>query len=245
MVNGQSVPEGLLLGMFTTLANGHLTLVDSSNGQGTVELKATTGLTDDNGMTYSYYAYGMIVNYDDDCSIVIEGGKYVADDVYDALVYASCDTEVDNYGKTVYGVTVDDGYFYLANVGKGSRGNGSPWIFNARGQQIRSVVVNGGTFNANVNAQYWVFEVKVDKTLALKDNGDGTWTVVEAAAYVNNQHWASGWYTRETGYATFQEALAACEGAKTMTIGKKDYTSEEEIVTLLRDVNLDGPIVIG
>ena len=66
MVNGQSVPEGLLLGMFTTLANGHLTLVDSSNGQGTVELKATTGLTDDNGMTYSYYAYGMIVNYDDD-----------------------------------------------------------------------------------------------------------------------------------------------------------------------------------
>ena len=245
MVNGQSAPEGLLLGMFTTLANGHLTLVDSSNGQGTVELKAATGDLDANGMTTSYHAYGLIVNYDDDCSIVIEGGKYVADDVYDALVYTSCDTEVDDEGKTVYGVTVDDGYFYLANVGKGSRGNGSPWIFNARGQQIRSVVVNGGTFNANVNAQYWVFEVEIDKTLALKDNGDGTWTVVEAAAYVNKQHWASAWYTRETGYATFEEAIAACEDVKTKTVGKKVYTSEAEGVTLLRDIILDGPIVIG
>jgi hypothetical protein len=223
LVNGK-YPEGMLLGMFTTLANGHLTLVDSSEGEGTVELASNGCLV-----------YGLIVNYDKDCSVTINEGNYIADDVFDALVYTSCDE----------GVVVNDGYFYLANVGQGTRGNGSPWIFNALGQNSNSVVVNGGTFNANVNAQHWVFEVKVDKTLALKDNGDGTWTVVEAAAYVNNQHWASGWYTRETGYATFQEALAACEGAKTMTIGKKDYTSEEEIVTLLGDIDLDGPIVIG
>ena len=167
--------------------------------------------------------------------ITIENGNYIADDVFDALVYTSCDK----------GAVVNGGYFYLTNVGLGSRGNGSPWIFNARGQQIRSVVVKGGTFNANVNAQYWVFEVEIDKTLALKDNGDGTWTVVEAAAYVNKQHWASAWYTRETGYATFEEAIAACEDVKTKTVGKKVYTSEAEGVTLLRDIILDGPIVIG
>jgi hypothetical protein len=32
---------------------------------------------------------------------------------------------------------------------------------------------------------------------------------------------------------------------KTKTIGKKVYTSEEEFVTLLGDIDLDGPIVIG
>ena len=50
MVNGKSAPEGLLLGMFTTINNGHLTLKDSSNGQGTVELKAETGDRDANGI---------------------------------------------------------------------------------------------------------------------------------------------------------------------------------------------------
>jgi hypothetical protein len=223
LVNGK-YPEGMLLGMFTTLANGHLTLVDSSEGEGTVELASNGCLV-----------YGLIVNYDKDCSITINEGNYIADDVFDALVYTSCDK----------GVVVNGGNFHLANVGQGTRGNGSPWIFNGLGQNINSVVVNGGTFNANVNAQHWVFEVKIDKTLALKDNGDGTWTVVEAVAYVNDQHWASSWYTRATGYATLQEAIDACEGVKTMTIGKKDYTSEEEIVTLLGDIDLDGPIIIG
>ena len=214
LVGGKSYPAGMLLGMFTTLADGHLTLVDSSNGLGTVEL-------DSNG----YLVYGLIVNYDNDCSVVIEGGNYVADDVFDALVYTSCDE----------GVVVNGGNFHLANIGQGTRGNGSPWIFNGLGQNITSVVVNGGTFNANVNAQYWVFEVKVDREKALKDNGDGTWTVVDAVAYVNDQHWASAWYTRETGYATEEEAYAACEGVKRKVVGKKVYDSAEEFVTILDD----------
>ena len=99
--------------------------------------------------------------------------------------------------------------------------------------------IMGGTFGAPVA------EAMCGQGYIPADNGDGTWTVVKAVAYVNNQHWASGWYTRETGYATLEEAIAACEGEKTMTIGKKEYISEMETVTLLCDIDLNGPIVIG
>jgi len=176
--------------VITTKGTGNLTLIDSKGG-GSVVVTATTEV------------YGLLVNYNDTASITVEGGSYRLDKAYNkgastgALVYSTGNERV----------TVHDGNFYLGNIGIGE--NGSPWIFNANGQNERHVIVTGGTFNADVNHQYYPFEVDVPKEKALKNNGDGTWTIVPAVAYVTEWEWSSAWYNHEVGYATVEEAEAA------------------------------------
>lgn len=243
--------DAFIIGVFCTTNGGHLTLKDSKgNGgvkgvSGTQEqayLDASKGNTD-----YNYKFYSLIVNYDDNCSIVFDGGNYTLDYAGDSLIYTSSSTHYtcgdgENDGDGTHGVTVNGGNFDLGNLG-GIR-NGMPWVFNARGQNVRHVYVKGGSFCADIQHQYYPFEVIVPKELALKQD-NGTYTVVDAVAYVTEREWSSAWYTNEIGYATLEEAIAACEGAKDKVYYNKTYTSKQERVILLTDVVLENAITVS
>ena len=129
--------------------------------------------------------------------LVIENGNYHMDGSEDSMVYSSGDDVV----------VINGGTFILDTVGTGN--NGQPWIFNTNGKNDKQIIVNGGTFNADVNHQYWAFEVYIATDKAVKANGDGTWTVVSAVAYVKEAYQG---YTRETGYATLADAVASKYG---------------------------------
>jgi len=154
-------------------------------------------------------------------SLIINNGNYNAKDLGNAVVYTNND-EI---------VTINGGNFSVDTTGQ--RKNGHPWIFGAKYQDANRIIVNGGTFNADVNHQYWEYEVYVDKTKALKNNGDGTWTVVDAAAYVDEYHsWYHGAYTREVGYATLEEAVEA--------VNKPE--EEHKQITLLKDCQISDTL---
>ena len=193
-ITGEYAGTGMLVGVFSTENNGNLTLT----GNGTVDITAT-------GKVYS-----LIANYEAGCTITIENGTYNLDKASDSLVYT---------GGTS-GITVNGGDFTLGNVGTGE--NDSPWIFNAYKSNQYHVTVNGGTFNADVNHQYWAHEVNVPKEKALDNNGDGTWTVVDAVAYAVEE--ASG-YNRSVGYATLAEALAAPTASKVVVLADTEETN--------------------
>ena len=53
-----------------------------------------------------------------------------------------------------------------------------------------------------------MYESEVQKEYALRNNGDGTYTIVDAVCYVNVQHKSSNWYTYQYGCETFEEALS-------------------------------------
>lgn len=177
-----------------------------------------------------------------DSSLVIESGNYKQENA--VLGKGMIDTRgSDN-------VTIQGGNFHLGNVGTDS--NGSPWIFNASGRNSGHINVLGGTYNADVFHQYYVFEVQVPDelqgTLALRyDDATKTYTVVDAVAYVVEKH---GNYEMKVGYATLEEALAACD----IKDGKVAYRtgtyyaskkSEGETIVLLKDVVLENGLVIA
>ncbi|MEE1366361.1 MAG: right-handed parallel beta-helix repeat-containing protein [Muribaculaceae bacterium] len=217
--------DEMLLAVFSTDECGKLTLKDSSEDKtGKVEVVANDAMV-----------YSLITNYDDGCFVTIEGGNYIADKVYDSLIYSGASDCV----------TVNDGNFRLDNVGQGERGNGSPWIFNALGQNQRNIDVYGGTFNADINHQYWCFEVDVPTTSALHNNNDGTWTVVDAEAYVVEP---KGEYTHEVGYPTLREAIAcALELNNTSVVMVKNVVTEPIAITEDKALTLDlnGSTIAG
>ena len=205
----------MLVGVFSTDNNGHLTLVDNSEEK-TAELN----------LTGTAKVYSLITNYEPGCSITINGGTYILDKASDNLIYSGADAGENE------GVTVNGGVFQLGNVGTGQ--NGKPWIFNCLDSNERNVIVNGGTFNADINHQYWAHEVNVPETLALKDNGNGTWTVVPAEAYVKEYFASSNYkYSRNVGYATLEEALAVAM--------EKDFTD----VVLVADITTEASYSIA
>ena len=204
-----------IYGIFATDTNGKLTLMDSSADKtGKVEITAPG------------YLYSVLFAYGADSKLTVNGGRYVADAVADSLSYSQYNEIVE----------INDGYFYLGNVGTGS--NGKPWIFNAKGQNTAHAIVKGGIFNADIIHQFYPFEVSVPKELALVQGVGGIWYFVPAVAYVNEQEWSSNWYTNEVGYATFEQAIAAVEGIRT----KNGKTSAEEFITLLGDVMVTGNV---
>ena len=205
--------SGMLVGFFSTDNGGHLTLVDSKGGA-VVNVKAISTV------------YSLIVNYEGGCSLTIKGGSYILDKAKDSLAYTGS-LPKDFGGKQ--GIFIEGGNFHLGNEGTGS--NGSPWIFNAGGQNTSHVVVTGGTFNTDVNHQHWAHEVSVNKNLALKENGDGKWTVVEAAVYVNEPK--SG-YGRYVGYSTLSEAVKAL----------KSVGQENKIIYFFRDLTTDETVTV-
>ena len=209
-ISGTYTGDSMLVGVFSTDNGGKLTLT----GNGTIDVTAASTV------------YGLIVCYSADSSIVIENGTYKLDKASDSLIYTDGDENV----------TVKGGSFTLGNIGTGS--NGSPWIFNAGGQNTKNIIVQGGTFNADIIHQYYPFEVMAPKELALVKGVGGIWYFVPSIAYINEQEWSSAWYTNEVGYATFDEAIAAVEGIRT----KNGQTSAEEFITLLGDVMVTGNV---
>ena len=214
MIKANVTATDMLLGLFSTEQSGNLTLKDSSNGNGKVEIVATNDAD----------VYSLITNYDSSSAITIDGGNYILNKVGDSgqsLIY-------DSPGKMV----VNGGNFYLGNLGQGVGNvneNGIPWIFNVKGQNDGHVTVNGGTFNADVNHQHWAYEVNVPNTLALKYNGDEarTWTVVPAVAQ-GTDSWKG--YNRSLGYASIADAAHWATAETTVTVVADHAITETAIV---------------
>ena len=207
------LPEGTALaGIFSTSDGGQLTLQDSV-GTGVVEVKAGT-----------VNVFAMIINLDhseNSSKIIIESGTYTLDRSVSAMIDTRCNE----------GIVINGGTFNLGNVKDPGLKNGQAWTFNAKGQNTRHVIVTGGTFPADIQHQYYPFEVSIARELALQyDAETGMYTVVPAVAYVNEQEFSGRWYTNEVGYATMEEAYAAVEPPKTSWDGQ---VSEQEYVTSL------------
>jgi hypothetical protein len=128
-------------------------------------------------------------------------------------------------------VTIKGGSFTSDNVG--TQANGFPCIFNTQHQNANSIVVNGGTFNTDVNHQFWANEVYVPEEKALQKIAEKTWTVVESVAYVNETGTSTGSKERKVGYATLAEAVAA--GSEVTVV--KD--AEGAGVVINKDVTID------
>ena len=201
-LNGKTIKANvtatdILLGLFSTEQNGNLTFIDSSNGSGTVEVVAS----DDADV------YALITNYEETSSITINNGNYRLNKTGkngQSLIY-------DSPGNMV----INGGNFHLGNIGTDGVNNGLPWIFNCYGKNDGHVTVNGGTFNADVNHQHWAHEVYVPNTLALKDNGNDTWTVVPAVAQ-GTDSWKG--YNRSLGYASIADAAHWATAETTVTV---------------------------
>ena len=201
--------NSMLMAVFSVDEGGNLTLTDSSEDKtGAVDVTANDAIV-----------YSVVTNYTDGAYTTINGGNFIADKVYDSMIYSGAHEAL----------TVNDGYFYLGNLGTPDVQNGKPWIFNVLGANERHLFVNGGTFNADINHQYWAFEIVVPETRALRNNGDGTWTMVDAAAWVN-EPWKK--YKRAVGYATLEEAIAV-------------DNKFENTVTLAKDVEITNMITVA
>ena len=199
--------SGMLFAVFAVDTNGNLTITDSSNGAGAVNVVANDAAV-----------YCLAGVYGNGGKLTIENGSYTADKLSNCLIYAQHENCV----------TVNNGNYHLGNVGTGA--NGSPWIFNTYGKNVTGVTVNGGTFNTDINHTFWANEVFVPGTLALRNNGDGTWTVVPAVAYIVETATSTGSTPREVGYATLADAFAAAKSGRT--------------VTLLQDVALENGLTV-
>ncbi len=178
--------------VFATCNGGRLTLLDSMGGASVSVKKKSTA---------SEYMNSILLNASTGSGgpwLIVKGGSYHIDGVKSGSGLVN--------DRTNEGVLVEGGSFRLDDFGANDR-----WIFNSAGQYTAHVVVNGGTFNADVIHQRYWSEVSAPKERALKDNGDGTWTMVDAVAYVNEQEFTNQWYTNEVGYATLEEAKAAAE----------------------------------
>lgn len=166
-----------------------------------------------------------LIRVDDDSKMVIESGNYSQD----ASVNGA--GMIDSRGDEI--ITIKGGHFRLYNIG--SAENGSPWIFNASSQNTKNIIVQGGTFNADINRQHWSNEAVVDKTHYVVNNGNGTWTVKEGAvAYVNTGMLTGPHFVpKDVGYATIEEAFKAAVNA------------DDKSITLLQNVNLTENIEIS
>lgn len=206
----------MLMSVFHADPNGTLTLTDSSaEGTGTVELFANDA---------TVYALIVSENANDKSNpgkIIVNGGNYIADRLSDSMIFADIN-EV---------ITVNGGNFHLDNVGEGPKGNGSPWIFNASGQNQIHINVNGGTYNANIAKQFYSYEVNLGEGLTTTNNGDGTWTVVPAVATVG-----------EESFGSIQEAIDAAQDGETVkliadvALDTKKYTTQVDNLVVLFNV---------
>ena len=197
----------MLLSVFSADLDGDFTITDSSaDGSGAVELAVNDASV-----------YGMFVSESaqadkSNCGkLTINGGSFkTVGNVANAMFFSDADKVI----------TINGGNFFCDGV---SNAANNPWLVNTLGNNKLQVVVNGGTFNIDINHQYRPFEVFVPETLAVKSNGNGTWTIVPAQAYVTEMlsEWVNVAGSREhkVGYATVADALAATnELGKTVTL---------------------------
>ncbi len=209
-----AVAADFMYNVFAVANGGHLTIkTDDLDGHGQVRNEAASSV------------YSLLFCYDG--TLTIESGNY-----YLKNGESGCGMIYSQQDETV---TVNGGKFILENVGTLS--NGSPWIFNAKGQNTQNIIVNSGTFNDDILHQYYPFEVKAPKEKALQYNDvEELWTMVDAVAYVDEQHKSGNYYTNEVGYATLEEAVAA----------RKYNENADHVmtVTLLKEIDLGNTTLL-
>ncbi|MBE6032522.1 MAG: hypothetical protein E7224_04945, partial [Clostridiales bacterium] len=194
-----------------------LTLQDSSSSKtGRIDVTAPSSL--DN-----------LLRVETSANVVIQSGTYTLDKSTNGCGM------IDSRGDEI--LTINDGTFLLGNIGSAS--NGSPWILNTSGQNTKNIIVNGGTFNDDIFHMFYPFEVMAPKERALRNNSDGTWTMVDAVAWVNEQERSGAWYTNEVGYATLEEAIAAANGNSGV-----DSSGVVNTITLLDNCTMNGAAAI-
>ena len=226
-----SAKDGMLLGVFSADLNGHLTLTDNSdakNGAVTVNVNGAK--------VYSVFvSESAQSDKSNSGKITVNGGNYTTEGKVANAMFFTDANEV---------ITVNGGNFYCDGA---STTASNPWMFNTLGNNERHVTVNGGTFNVDINHQHRPFEVKVPETLAVKANGDGTWEVVPAEAYITEMLGGTvneaGEWGHEVGYATIAEAIAAVnELGNKVSIAKENLELTETVVvpadkTMVLDLN--------
>ena len=205
----------MLMAVFSVDEDGKLTIDDSSEDKtGAVNVSA-------NGAT----VYSLAAAYGEGAKLTINNGSYCIDEMFGAtsLIYAQ-------HSECVI---INGGTYNVGNVGTGA--NGSPWIFNTKGQNMDGIYVYGGTYPTDINHQFWFNEAIVPGHLAVKANEDGTWSVVEAAAYTREVGRSTGSWRRNVGYATIEEAIAATQM----------YNCEGNVVTLAKNVEIEQMITVA
>jgi hypothetical protein len=207
----------MLLAVFSADLGGHLTLTDNSDAKnGAVTLNVNDAKV-----------YSMFVSESKESDksnsgkITVNGGNYTTVGKVSNAMFFTDANEV---------ITVNGGNFYC----DGATTTASyPWMFNTYGNNELHVIVNGGTFNVDVNHQHRPFEVYVPETFAVNANGDGTWTVVPAVAYITEMLGStvheSGDLEHKVGYATLAAAVEAAV--------------EDGYVTLLADATGAGVVI--
>ena len=211
-----SAKGAMLLSVFHADTNGQLTLVDSSaDGTGTVNVKVN------DAKVYSVFASeSQYTDKTNSGKLTVNTGNYTT---VGKLTNAMCFSDADRV------ITINGGKFVLDGI---STGSSYPWFVNTLGNNVLSVVVTGGTFNADINHQYRPYEISIAKELALKDNGNGTWTIVPAEAYVTE---IVDNYSHNVGYVTLAEAIKAAGKEYGMSGYNKDLSN---VVTLLQNVEM-------
>ena len=206
----------MLMAVFSVDEGGKLTIDDSSDDKtGVVNVSA-------NGAT----VYSLAAAYGEGAQLTINNGSYYVDEMPEAtsLIYA----------QRSECVIINGGTYNIGNVG--TLKNGSPWIFNTKGQNVDGIYVYGGTYPTDINHQFWFNEAIVPGHLAVKANEDGTlWSVVEAAAYTREVGRSTGSWRRDVGYATIEEAIAATQ----------TRFCEDKVVTLAKNVEIEQMITVA
>ncbi len=207
----------MLLGVFSADLGGHLTLTDNSDAKN----GAVTVNVNDANIYSVFVSESSLSDKSNNGKITVNGGNYTTVGKVSNAMFFTDANEV---------ITVNGGNFYC----DGATTTASyPWMFNTYGNNERHVIVNGGTFNVDVNHQHRPFEVKIAETSAVNPNGDGTWTVVPAVAYITEMIGSTvnepGDNARKVGYATLAAAVEAAEA--------------DEVVTLLAHVTGAGLVI--
>ena len=221
----------MLAGVFSADVEGDFTITDSS-AEGTGAVTVTVN----DAKVYSVFISENAGDKTKSGKMTVNAGNFTTvGKVANAMIFADTDKVVTINGGTFIcdGVSVSENY---------------PWLINTHDNNVKQVIVNGGTFNVDINHQYRPFEVFVPENLAVKANGNGTWTIVPAQAYVtemlgnyvnepgNNEH--------KVGYATVAEAIAATNNlGKTVTILAGDYTGNLNVnkgITVQGETDAEG-----
>ena len=218
-----SANGGMLLGVFSADLGGHLTLTDNSDAKNGA---VTLNVNDAN-------VYSMFVSESGQSDkskngkLTVNGGNYTTVGKVSNAMFFTDANEV---------ITVNGGNFHC---GGATTTASYPWMFNTYGNNELHVTVNGGTFNVDVNHQHRPFEVYVPETFAVNANGDGTWTVVPAVAYITEMLggtvYESGDLEHKVGYATLAEAVASTYGNEITLLA--DATGAGVVIN--KDVTID------
>jgi len=200
---------------FLTYAGGKLTLLDSKGG-GIVDFKIDEPFK------------SLLRNYSADSGITVKSGSYYLNKARSSMFYS-------NISQCI---SIEGGYFFLENIGAiGVGGQLNPWHFDSKGMDTGYLPVSGGTFNADIFHQFYTLETGNDINQGLRNNGDGTYTIVDAVAWVDEYeqlYTKENWTEHDVGYATFEEAVAAAVKEKDTRSNVRPDTSFST-VTLLRD----------